>query len=86
LKISFYASIIDYTNGAACFEAKKSSSIRELIDELGDQFGNKFKEFLLSDNTCFFLVDGKGIINSGGLNTKINPDDKIEILPFVEAG
>ncbi|MCL2874072.1 MAG: MoaD/ThiS family protein [Defluviitaleaceae bacterium] len=86
MKILFYGSVIDYANGENFFDSKNSSNIRTLIDELGNHFGQSFKEFLLGDGTCFFLVNGKGIMTIGGIDTKICPEDKVEILPFVEAG
>jgi len=57
-----------------------------LIDELGSCFGPRFQAFLLGDETCLFLVNGKGILSTGGLDTGLVPGDKIEILPFIEAG
>jgi len=86
MTVRFFGNVLEYTNGVKGFESENSPSIRALIDELGVRFGEGFKEYLLGDETCFFLVNGKGIMMSGGLNTLINPNDKIEILPFAEAG
>ena len=86
MKTTFYGSIIEQTKGEKTFDAENCSSIRELINELGKHYGDSFKEFLLKEETCLFLVNGKGLMMTGGLNTKINPDDKIEVLPFTEAG
>ena len=41
---------------------------------------------VLGEETCFFLVNGKGIMMTGGLDTKLCPGDKIEVLPFADAG
>jgi molybdopterin converting factor small subunit len=60
--------------------------VRELISKLGSHFDERFKEFLLGEETCFFLINGKGLMMTGGLDTKIKAGDKIEVLPFAQAG
>jgi len=86
MRVLFYANARDYTSGEKTCEVPKTRNISELIDILGKRFGEKFKEYLLADNTCFFLVNGKGIMNTGGLNTPLKDDDKIDILPLVGGG
>jgi len=86
VKVLFYGNVIEYTNGDKFFEAESCVSVRELAGRLSDHYGERLKEFLLNSNTCFFLVNGKGIMLTGGLDTKLQSDDKIEILPFAEAG
>ncbi|MCL2765251.1 MAG: MoaD/ThiS family protein [Treponema sp.] len=86
MKVLFYGNALDYTNGDRFFDAKDCASIRGLIDELCNYYGEKLKDFLLGEETCFFLVNGKGLMMTGGLDTKIHPDDRIEVLPFAEAG
>ena len=86
MKVLFYGNVLDYTDGDKFCEIKDCSSVRELIDVLGEQYTERFKEFLLGEETCFFLVNGKGIMMTGGLDTKLQIDDKIEVLPFAEAG
>jgi molybdopterin converting factor small subunit len=86
VKVLFYGNLLDQTQGDRSHETKNVSSIKELVDELGIHYGGSFKEFLLGNETCFFLVNGKGIMMTGGLNTGLKPDDRIEVLPFAEAG
>jgi molybdopterin converting factor small subunit len=86
MNIYFYGNVIEYTNSEKSYVIENCLSIRELIDNLGSHYGERFKEFLLGEETCFFLVNGKGIMMTGGLNTKIQSGDKIEVLPFAEAG
>jgi molybdopterin converting factor small subunit len=86
MNVCFFGSVLDYTNIEKSCTVKNCSSIRELVDELGCQYGEQFKDFLLGDETCFFLVNGKGLMLTGGLDTKIKPCDKIEVLPFTDAG
>ena len=86
MNVLFYANILDYTSGNKSFEAEETQNIGSLIDQLGKKFGDKFREFLLGDKTCFFLVNGKGIMTTGGLKTPLQQGDKIEILPHVGGG
>ena len=86
MKVLFYANARDYTNGEKSFEAEPARSVSALIDQLGEKFGEKLRKFLLADNTCFILVNGTGIMTTGGLDTLLHPGDKIEILPLVGGG
>jgi molybdopterin converting factor small subunit len=87
LKVLFYGDALEYTNGDKSFDFTGDNlNLQKLIDKLSDHYGECFQNFLLGDETCFFLINGKGIMMTGGLNTKLNRDDKIEILPFVKAG
>ena len=86
MNIYFYGNVLKYTNGEKFYKAEDCSNICELTDKLGSHYGECFKEFLLGEETCFFLVNGKGIMMTGGLNTKLQSGDKVEVLPFAEAG
>ncbi|MCL2214356.1 MAG: MoaD/ThiS family protein [Treponema sp.] len=86
MKVLFYGNVIEYTNGDKSLEIEHCAGLRELINKLCDHYGDRLKDFILNDETCFFLVNGKGTMMTGGLNTKLQSDDKIEILPFAEAG
>ena len=85
MKIFFFGNVRDYTDNAESFETG-ADSVRALIDLLGEHFGAPFREFLLGDETCFFLVNGSAIMATGGLATPLRDDDTVEILPFVEGG
>jgi molybdopterin converting factor small subunit len=67
-------------------EIETAPTLRALIDALGERFGDIFREFLLGEETCVFLVNGSGIVTTGGLNSPLQPGDKIEVLPFVDGG
>jgi molybdopterin converting factor small subunit len=86
MTVLFYGAVLTYTNGEKSFGTEACSSVRDLIDRLGVRYGERAKKFLLGDGTCFFLVNGKGLMASGGLDAKLKPDDKIEVLPFIDAG
>jgi len=84
--VLFYSGMLKYTGGVRSYESKNSRDIRSLIDELGCNFGGHLKEFMLGGENCFLLLNGKGIMATGGLETWLQPGDKIEVLPFIEAG
>ncbi|MCL2809082.1 MAG: MoaD/ThiS family protein [Treponema sp.] len=86
MKITFYGNVLEYTNNEKTYEAENRANVRELIDNLAINYGESFKDFIMGEDTCFFLINGKGIMMTGGLETKLNPDDNIELLPFTEAG
>ena len=86
MTVLFYGSVKDYTLGEKSFDAHGAQSVHMLIDMLGKRFGDSFSDFLLGDETCFFLVNGNSIIATGGLNTQLSSDDTVEILPFVDGG
>lgn len=84
--VLFYGNVLEHTCGEKSHEPKDSQSISDLIEELGCHFGTQFKVFLLSGENCFFLVNGRSIATTGGLATKLHQGDKIEVIPFIEAG
>ncbi|MCL2164459.1 MAG: MoaD/ThiS family protein [Oscillospiraceae bacterium] len=87
MDVIFYGSVQEQTLGEESFDATgEARSLRILVDVMGERFGSQFKEFLLGEDTCFFLVNGSGIMTTGGLDTPLHPDDKVEVLPFVPGG
>ncbi|MCL2563776.1 MAG: MoaD/ThiS family protein [Oscillospiraceae bacterium] len=86
MTVLFYGNVIDQAGGAQSVQVQDAASVRALIDALGNRFGQDFKAFLLGDETCLLLVNGKGIMATGGLDTQLEDGDKIEIVPFVVAG
>ena len=86
MTVSFYGNVQEFTFGEKSLEIEGARSVRTLIDVLGEYFNKSFKEFLLGDDTCFFLVNGNGIIAAGGLDMPLHADDVVEVLPFVDGG
>jgi len=86
MTVLFYGNALGHTGGEQSFAVEDSASVRSLIDTLGDHFGQGLKDFLLGDETCLILVNGKGLMPTGGINTPLSLGDRIEVLPFVEAG
>jgi len=85
MTVWFYLSVLEYTN-CSHLELPQLETLQEVVEELGMRFGEEFYQYLLADDTCFYLVNGKSILHTGGFSTKLQPGDKIEILPVVEAG
>jgi len=87
MKVSFFGSACEYTHGEKSYEFPADClSVRDLIDRLGGRFGEDFRNFLLGNETCLFLVNGKGLAMSGGLDTELHSGDKIEVVPFINGG
>jgi len=86
MTVVFYGIITEYTNGIKSYSPALCPDLRSLIDKLGTDYGGSFRDFLLGDETCLFLINGTGAMNTGGLDSPLIEGDKIEILPFVDAG
>ena len=86
MTVSFYGNVQEHTSDNKSIEVEGPQSVRTLIEVLGERFGDQFKDFLLGDDTCFFLVNGNGIVTTGGLDTPLSAGDKVEVLPFVDGG
>jgi len=86
VKVLFHSSVKELTNGQTSYDPEKAKDVSGLIDELGLRFGDPFREFLLGNQTCFILVNGSGLMKTGGYDTPLKSGDTIEILPFVTEG
>ena len=85
MTVQFYLSVQEHTKCQE-IELEQAETMRVLIDKLGERFGEDFRQYLLADETCFFLINGKSLLSIGGMNAPLQPNDKIQILPVVEAG
>ena len=86
MTVSFYGGITRYTNGDSSYTPKVHAALRGLLEELGEYYGEQFVSFINEKETCIILINGKGIMLSGGPDSVLDSGDKIEILPFVDAG
>ena len=93
MTVTFYGRVIEYTNGDKSFmpapgEASlgDSMTLRGLLDLLCGHYGERFESFINGNETCLILINGNGAALSGGLDSPIGQDDKVDILPFVDAG
>jgi len=86
MTVLFHGNVREYTSDAESLEVGGARSVRELIALLGERYGAEFGAFLLGDDTCMYLVNGSGILTTGGLDTPLTSGDTVEILPFVDGG
>ena len=86
MTVTFYGLITRYTGGEKSYTPEVHSTVRGLLDELGGYYGDDFIAFVLGNETCIILINGKGIMLTGGLDSALQAGDKIDILPFVDAG
>jgi len=86
MTVKFYGSALEYVGAEKAVELETCKNIEVLIEVLGRRYGNEFEEALRSGEKWFILVNGSGIAHSGGLKTPLQLNDRIDILPFVEAG
>ena len=84
--VSFYGRITRHTNGEKTYIPKNPPTLRGLLEELGGYYGKGFESFINGNETCLFLINGKGVKLTGGLDSPLEQGDKVEILPFVDAG
>ena len=86
MTVSFFGSVLSHTGGKKSIDVEECQNVLDLVSRLTCHFGDAFGEFVLSSENCFFLINGKGLMMTGGLETKLNPGDRIELLPFTQAG
>ena len=86
MTVLFYGSVTEHTFGEKSFEAGSVRNLSDLAGKLCQHYGDKFKKFMFTDEECFFLVNGKSVNSFGGSEAPLHPDDKVELLPAIEAG
>jgi len=84
--VMFYGGMLDLSGNTGPVAIEGCRTVRETVDKLGNLLGDKVKETLLGSESCIFLVNGKGIMTTGGLESELKPGDKVEILPYIDAG
>ena len=87
MTVVFYGRVTKQTDGDKTYTPKTHcATLQELLGELSSHYGESFETFIHGNETCLILINGRGITQSGGLESPLNPGDKIDILPFVDAG
>ena len=90
MTVTFYGRVTEYTNGEKSFTPAPGScsfaTLRGLFDVLCSHYGEGFESFINGSETCLILINGSGTAYSGGMDSPLGSGDKVEILPFVDAG
>ncbi len=68
----------------------EASTVGDAVDELTEQYGEEFEERLIEDGELRrfvnLYVNGEDVRHEDGLDTEIDEDDEISILPAVSGG
>ncbi|MEM0141362.1 MAG: MoaD/ThiS family protein [Thermoplasmatales archaeon] len=89
VKVRYYANLRDITK---CREEIVAGvgNISSLLSTLTGKYGSEFKIKLFDVNSIrenvIILVNGKNIIFSSKLETKLNDEDEVDIFPPVAGG
>ena len=88
MTITFYGKLTEYTDGDKTLTPLPGvcTTLRELLDFLCKHYGERFEAFIKGSETCLILINGNGITLSGGLDSPLKQGDKVEMMPFVDAG
>jgi len=87
MTVTFYGCALEYTGLKKSLELDEPcSNVGAMIEILGRLYGDAFKELLLAGEKWIILVNGSGLMYSGGLNTPLQSTDRIDVLPFAQAG
>ena len=88
MTVTFYGRITEYTGGDKTFTPEKGAflTLRGLLDGLGRHYGEGFEAFINGNETCLILLNGNGAALAGGMDPPLKEGDKVDILPFVDAG
>ena len=90
VKVKFFATVREVT-GIRAIDLE-ANTIREVVDKLIDQYGKKFIETVINEETMelkrFFscMVNGKRIELLDGYDTKLADGDAIALFPPVGGG
>ena len=86
MKVVFYGSVLQHTNGHKEYSPDTCTDLGSLFELLGNEYDQNLKELLISGSSFLVIVNGRGASTTGGLETKLQHGDVVEILPFIEAG
>jgi molybdopterin synthase sulfur carrier subunit len=90
MKVKFFAFFRDYT-GCKEADVPPEASIRTLLPHLGDKYGKKLRDALLTKDgglnpAAIIMVNGRHIQHLAGFDTPLKPDDTVQIFPIVAGG
>jgi molybdopterin synthase sulfur carrier subunit len=92
VEVKFFTSLREITGKKVDqIQLQDAITVKELIKMLSEKYGKKFREYIYNKNEetqefLSFLVNGKNINKLQGLDTKLEDQDVIAILPPVGGG
>ncbi|MEM4577109.1 MAG: ubiquitin-like small modifier protein 1 [Candidatus Nezhaarchaeales archaeon] len=91
VKVKFFAFIREVAGvNEVEVEIKEGMTIMDLIKKLSERLPQKFRDFVFEGHeiskNIIILVNGKGISELYGLETKLKSGDEVALLPPVSGG
>ena len=92
VKVNFLSLLIDITEVEEIkLLIADNSNIRNLLDQLAENFGAKFEEIIFKtshdlNKYVIITINGKDIKLLEGLETKIEKNDEINFIPAIAGG
>ncbi len=90
VKVKLYSIIAQRVKGSTVINID-ANQVKDVINKLTDLYGATLKDLILDENqqiksTIGIFVNGKNIQTLNGIETKLNENDEIYILPIVAGG
>ena len=92
VKISFLSLLTDITEVEdIIISIDEESVMRDVLDKLATKFGSKFEEMIYKTSKdlsqyVLITINGRDIRLFKGLDTKIQINDEIELIPAIAGG
>jgi len=90
IKVKLYPVIAQRIKGDSII-SMEADQVKDIINKLIEIYGESLKNLILDENqqikhTIGIFVNGKNIQTLNGVETKLNNDDEVYILPIVAGG
>ena len=92
VKISFLSLLTDITEvEEITLSIDDESVIRDILEQLATKFGSKFEEMIYKTSKALsqyvlITINGRDIRQFNGLDTKIQINDEIALIPAIAGG
>ena len=86
MTISLHGKALELAAADGPIRTEGHETLLDLIRWLGETRGEALSDHLLGEDTCFFLVNGRGVMATGGLSTPLTGDDVVDAIPLVGGG
>ncbi len=90
VKVKLYSIIAQRVKGSTVINMD-ANQVKDVINKLIDLYGATLKDLILDESqqiksTIGVFVNGKNIQTLNGIETKLNENDEVYILPIVAGG